>query len=211
MKSKKIIIIGGGGHAKVLIDAILSFGQYRIAGILDERIQKGERILGFPVIGTDELLCRLKNVCLAIGIGTVKASNKRKIIYDKYNRRGFKFPAIIHGKAYVSKGVKLGDGAQLMAGAIVNPGAWIGENTIINTAAIVEHDCMIAAHCHISVNTVLGGRVSVGESSHIGLGARVLQGIKIGSKVTVGAGAVVTKDVRDGKTVIGVPARELNE
>lgn len=210
MKSKKIIVIGGGGHAKVLIDAILSTGNYEIGGILDGRLKVGEKVLGIPVIGGDELLNQLKGVCLAVGVGTVKATDKRKTIYERCKRSGFEFPIIIHNDARISKTAKQQDGVQVMAGAIINPEAEIGENTIINTGAIVEHECKIASHCHISLNAVLGGNVMVGECSHVGMGAHILQGIKIGNYVTVGAGAVVTKDVEDGKTVVGMPAKEIN-
>lgn len=210
MKSKKIIVIGGGGHAKVLIDAILSMGNYEIGGILDGQLKVGEKVSGVPVIGGDELLNQLKGVCLAVGVGTVKATDKRKTIYERYKRNGFEFPIIIHNNAYISKTAKQQDGVQVMAGAIINPEAEIGENTIINTGAIVEHECKIASHCHISLNAVLGGNVTVGECSHVGMGAHILQGIKIGNYVTVGAGAVVTKDVEDGKTVVGMPAKEIN-
>jgi len=210
MKSKKMIIIAGGGHAKVLIEAILSRGDYKIEGILDNKLKVGEEIMGFPVIGGDEVLERLKDFYLAIGIGSVKASDKRKVIYERYKGSGFEFPAIIHDNACVSKGAILQDGVQVMAGAVINPGAKIGANTIINTGAIVEHDCDIGPHCHISLNAALAGRVSIGGCCHVGMGANVLQEIKIGSNVTVGAGAVVTKDVEAGKTVVGVPAEDIN-
>lgn len=210
MKSKKIIIIGGGGHAKVLIEAILSRGDYKIEGILDNKLKAGEKITGFPVIGGDEILERFKDFYLAIGIGSVKASDKRKVIYERRKRIGFEFPAIIHSNAYVSKTAILQDGVQVMAGAVINPEAKIGANTIVNTGAIVEHDCDIGPHCHISLNAALAGRVSTGECCHVGMGANVLQEIKIGSNVTVGAGAVVVKDVEDGKTVVGVPAEDIN-
>ncbi|KPK41101.1 MAG: hypothetical protein AMJ78_06355 [Omnitrophica WOR_2 bacterium SM23_29] len=211
MKTKKIIIIGGGGHAKVLIDAIMSTNSYKIEGILDKRLDTREKILGIPVLGGDEIIDRLKRLYVAIGIAGVKASNKRKIIFGKLRKKGFVFPTIIHSRGYFSEFCILKSGAQIMAGAIVNAGAIIGENTIINTGAIVEHDCKVSPHCHISLNAVLGGNVTVGECSHIGMGAKILQGIKIGKFVTVGAGAVVTKDVKDGKTVIGIPANEKDE
>lgn len=215
MSTKKVIIIGGGGHAKVLIDSILSTDFYQIEGILDGQFRAGRKILGFSVLGGDEFLSKFKhaknNFLLALGIGSIKADGKRKMIYEKYKKFGFRFPVIIHKNAYVSKSAKLQDGLQVMVRAVINPGAEIGENTIINTGAIVEHDCKVAAHCHISLNAILAGDVIVGECSHIGMGAKVLQGIKIGNRVTVGAGAVVTEDIKNGKTVIGIPAREIDE
>lgn len=210
MKTKKLLIIGGGGHAKVLIDAISSAGKYRIEGILDNRVKVGDKITGFPVIGGDEFLDKFKDFYIAIGIGSVKASDKRKMIYERCRRMGFELPAIIHSDAYVSNSAVIGDGVQVMAGAVINPQAKIGANTIINTGAIIEHDCVVAPHCHISLNAVLAGKVMVGESCHVGMGAIILQEIDIGSRVTVGAGAVVTKDIEGGKTVVGIPAKEIH-
>lgn len=205
---KEIVILGGGGHAKVLIDAILSAGSFRIKGILDPCLKKGSKVAGYPVLGPDKLLDGLKNVLLVNGIGTIKACDKRKKIFEACKRKGFKFPEIVHPKTYISKTAKIREGAQILTGASVNTYAQIGEDSIINTRAIVEHDCKIGAHVHIASGAILGGAVRVGERSHIGMGAKVLQGVNIGRNATVGAGAVVTKDVGDGKTVVGIPARE---
>lgn len=212
-KAKRIVVIGGGGHAKVVIDAILSSGLFRILGVLDPQLKAGEKILGYPVLGGDEYLEELKDgnksFMLAIGIGTIKASDKRKTIFEKYKNFGFQFPAIIHSNACISKSAWVSDGVQVLAGAIIQPEAQIGENSIINTGSIIEHNCLISPHCHIAIGAVLAGNVSVGKCSHIGMGAKVLQGVKIGNYVTVGAGAVVINDVGDGKTVVGVPAKEI--
>ncbi len=213
MKNKNIVIIGGGGHVKVLIDAILSGGKYKIEGILDDKLKAGDIVmgyLGFPVLGGDEILERFKDFYLALGIGSVKASDKRKSIYERCKRMGFEFPTIIHSNACISNSAVIEDGVQIMAGVIITSDAKIGANALINTGAIVEHDCIVGPHCHISVSAVLAGKVVIGEGCHIGMGANILQEIKIGNGVTVGAGAVVTKDIEDGKTVAGIPAREIN-
>lgn len=210
MQTKKIVILGGGGHAKVLIDSILYTGIYQIEGVLDPRLKPGERILGVPVIGKDAYLDREsgKNFCLAIGIGSTEATDKRKLLYEKYKNR-YEFAALIDKRSQLAKSIKYGRGIQIIAQAIIRPDVVIGDNVIINTAAIIEHDCRIASHTHISVNAVLGGGARIGECSHVGMGARILQKIKIGNFVTVGAGAVVTEDVGDGLTVCGVPARPI--
>jgi UDP-perosamine 4-acetyltransferase len=213
MKPKRLIIIGGGGHVKILIDAIRSTGLYRIEGILDSNLKKGMKILGVPVLGTDSFLSRHKTdrnkFLLAMGIGSVAATDKRKIVYEKFTQAGFRFPLIIHARAYVPKGTRCGDGTQVMANVVMHPDVTIGENVIINTGAIISHDCDIASHSHISLNAVLGGGVAIGERSHIGIGAKVLQGIRIGKRVTVGAGAVVINNVKDGETVVGIPAKNI--
>jgi len=207
-----VIILGGGGHAKVLIDAIRSGGLYTIKGIVDPSLAVGTKVSGVPVLGDDRFLERCGRsagaICLAIGVGSVKAPERRKAIFERFSRR-FRFPAVVHENAYVASGVTAQEGVQVMAGAVVNPDAEIGKNCVINTSAVVEHDCIIGAHAHISIGAVLGGGVTIGECSHIGMGAKILQGVRIGSGVTVGAGAVVVKDVGDGMTVAGVPARSI--
>ncbi len=202
---KDIIIIGGGGHAKVLIDAIVTIGIFNIKGILDPKIKVGTIVGGFPVIGSDELLFddSFGGTCLALGVGIMKGSDDtRRRIYARFSEMKYVFPAIRHGTAIVARDAVIGDGVQIMAGAIVQPCAKIGSNSIVNTSAVVEHDCNIAAHCHIAPGAILGGGVSVGEESMVGLGARVLPGVKIGRNVTVGAGTIVLSEVEDGKTVI---------
>lgn len=206
---RKIIIIGGGGHAKVLIEAIRSTGCFEIENILDPKLKIGTQLSGVPVIGGDEFLDgqEVKGFCLSLGLGSIRASDVRKNIFKKYKNRGFEFPAIVHGNAYVSKDSEIGSGSQVMAGVVIQPDAIIGENVIINTSAVIEHDCRIQAHSHIAPGAIIGGGVEVGECSHVGLGAKVLQGVKIGRNVTVGAGAVVIDYIEDGRTVKGVPAK----
>ncbi len=212
MPKKDIVIIGGGGHAKILIDAIRSQGAYKIAGIVDSALKRGSRVMGVPVLGPDKEIGRLgkRKIYLALGVGSARATEEREKIYKKFTGQGFLFPAIIHKRAYVPKGAKIGAGSQVMAGAILQPDAEILENVIINTSGIVGHDSVIGAHSHISIGAVLGGNVAVGKCSHIGIGANVLQGINIGSGVTVGAGSVVNKNIDNYKTVAGVPAREIS-
>lgn len=210
MKKKRLVFIGGGGHAKVLIDTAEACGRFRIEGILDPSIRKNRKVAGYPVLGSDSMLEGLKGVSLVNGVGTVRASGKRKVAYERCKRMGFEFPVLVHPKAYITKTAKLEEGVQILAGAIVNSHASIGRDSIINTRAIIEHDCRIGPHVHVATGAILGGGVTVGECSHIGMGSRVLQGVRIGRRATVGAGAVVTRDVKDGKTVVGVPAREKN-
>jgi sugar O-acyltransferase (sialic acid O-acetyltransferase NeuD family) len=206
---KKILVVGGGGHAKVLIDCILSTREFEIVGVIDPNLPKESELCNLPVLGGDELLesFRGKDVCCAIGVGMIKATFNRKDLFEKITRQGFSCPTLQHSSALKSQGVSLSSGVQIMTGTILQPGSKVLENTIINTGAILEHDCAIGSHAHIASGAVLGGNVTVGECSHIGLGAKILPGIKVGDSVTVGAGAVVTKDVPDGLTVVGVPAK----
>lgn len=207
---KKIIVLGAGGHAKVLIEAIISTGNFQIEGLLDVLPKWQKSILGFPLLGSDDYLYGKagKDFSLALGVGCTKATSKRKEIFERF-AGSFDFPPIIHSSAEISKWVELGKGVQVMSGVIIHPTVTLAENVLINTGAIIEHDCAIGAHTHVSVRVVLGGNVTIGSCSHLGIGATILQGITIGNYVTIGAGAVVTEDIADGKTVAGIPAKEL--
>jgi UDP-perosamine 4-acetyltransferase len=208
---EKIIILGGGGHAKVLIEIIRLTGKYEIAGILDAGFDKGFEIFGVPVIGKDDLLPgiferdRIKNAC--IGVGSARDNSRRKALYEKVRQLGFSVPSLVHPRAIVSASSKISRGAQLMANAIIQPCSFIGENTIINTGAIVEHDCNIGKHIHVCPGAVLSGECIVGKETFIGAGATVINGIKIGKNVTIGAGSVVINDIAAGSVVKGAPAK----
>lgn len=208
---KSIIVVGGGGHAKVIIAVIESGKKYSIEGIVDPGLPLGSQILGYRVIGNDDTLVSMKrsNQLLALGVGSVRADDKRKNVFYKFLKLGYQFPAIIHPATTLHKTTIFGEGTQIMAGVLIQPDVGIGDNTIVNSKTLIEHDCRIASHCHIAPGAILGGGVMIGEGSFIGLGARVIPGVTIGSGVTVGAGAVVIRNVADSKTVMGVPAREM--
>ena len=207
---QKIVLIGGGGLAKILLDIIKSFTEYEIVGILDSRFKVGHVIQGVSVLGSDDLLLKLyannvKNACVAVG--SIKAGNRRKTLYEKARHIGFAMPSLIHPQAIVSKSSEIQEGVCIMAGAIVQIGSSIGENVLIYSGAIVEHECQIRKNSHICPGVTLSGGCVIGENSYIGAGATIVQGIKIGKNVTVGAGSVVISDVPDDVTVKGVPAK----
>ncbi len=206
----KIIILGGGGHARVLIDLVRLSGTYKIAGILDPQFDPGTMISGIPVLGNDDMLPELVtsgiiNAC--IGTGSVKDTLIRKSLYDKSKAAGLSVPPLIHPRAVVSENSKIAAGAQIMANAVVQTDSMIGENTIINTGAIIEHDCCIGTNVHICPAAVISGVCRIDEGSFIGAGATVINGINIGKNVTIAAGSVVITDVADGVTLKGVPAK----
>jgi UDP-perosamine 4-acetyltransferase len=209
-----VIVLGGGGHSKVVIDAIRSISKFKILGITDPAIKKGTKVSNYLVIGNDTVLFSSKkrmNALLVLGFGNQRSDLKRKNVYEKLKTVGYSFATIIHREACIAKSSSIGEGAQVMAKSVIQPDSAIGENTIINTSAIIEHDCFIGKHCHIAPGAILGGNVRVGDSSFVGLGSRVLPGVKIGKNVTIGAGAVVLHDIEDGKTVAGVPCKELGK
>lgn len=212
MKTKRdeIVLLGGGGHAKVLIDLINTSGQFEISGILDTQLEIGTKILNVPVLGDDDLLPGLyskgiKNVCIAIG--SVKDTTGRRILFEKVKKIGFLVPYLLHPQAIiVSKNVHFSEGVQIMAGVIVQTDSLFKENTIINTGAIIEHNCSIGSHVHICPGAIISGGCTVGDGTFIGAGATIIHEIDIGKCVTVAAGAVVVKDVPDRSMVKGVPA-----
>ncbi|MFZ5644549.1 MAG: acetyltransferase [Bacillota bacterium] len=207
--SYPVIVIGGGGHAKVLVDALI-IQLFSIKGITEQDENKwGGEMLGVPVIGGDEkvLLYPPDKVQLVNGLGSVKKTRNRRLAYENFKNKGYTFASVIHPSAVISIDVELSEGVQIMAGAIIQAGSRIGENTIINTKASVDHDCIIGNHVHVASGATLSGGVCVGDGVHIGAGATVMQYVSLGKNSVVGAGALVIEDVPEGATVVGVPAK----
>lgn len=208
---EKILLIGAGGHCKVVLDVLFSDKKYQVAGIVAFKELIGSKVLGVPVIGTDQDLPRffkagIKNCFIAVGsIGDPKT---RVNLYKTAQQAGFVFPNVISSNALISPEAVLGDGNYIAPGVTINAGAKIGCQCIVNTGAIIEHDCVIGDFVHLSPGAILSGGVTVGNLSHIGAGSVVIQSLNIGSQVMVGAGSVVTKDVGKNKTVYGNPCKE---
>lgn len=207
---QKIIIIGGGGHAKVLISIIKKSLLFEIVGYVDFRDQG--KILGLGYLGNDSILgnyfCEgIENA--AIGIGQVNVTCKRFEAVNKIKEIGFKFPVIISKDAIVNEGTFIEEGTQIFDGVVINTGTRIGKFSIINTHSTVEHDCKIGNFCHIATNAVLSGGVEVGEFSMIGSNSVVVQYKKITANCMIGSGCVVTKDITDEGVYVGNPARKI--
>lgn len=204
-----VIILGGGGHAKVLIEALRA-SSVSIIGITDPKEgKKHGDVLGVPVLGDDSIVERHPpgSVLLVNGVGSVSVPKARKTLFDTFKHRGYDFATVIHPSAVVASDVALGEGSQVMAGVVIQPGCRIGKNVVVNTNSTVDHDCIIGNHVHLSPGVTLSGGVRVGDVVHVGTGATVIQGVSIGSNSIVGAGSVVIKDVHEDAEVVGVPAR----
>jgi sugar O-acyltransferase (sialic acid O-acetyltransferase NeuD family) len=201
-----VIVVGGGGHAKVVANALLLQHQ-TVLGFVDVN-PAAPPMLGIINLGNDDKVFDYSPdlVRLVNGVGSIKSTALRQTIYEKFVAKQYSFETVIHPNAVVSLGVEVGAGVQIMAGAVIQPGSSLGINAIVNTGACVDHDCVIEAHAHIAPGATLSGGVHVGKGSQIGTGATIIQGIKIGASSIVGAGAVVIRDVPDGVTVAGVPA-----
>lgn len=197
----RLIIIGAGGHGKVIADNAFKNGYKEICFIDDHA--KGE-IMGFPIVGTSEDIERFNdgNTDFIIGIGN---NDVRKKVAETYN---VNWVSIVHPSAQIAFNAEIGKGTIVMANAVVNACANVGEHCIINTGAIIEHDNVIEDYVHISPNVALGGTVRVGALTHVGIGATVKNNTEICSDCTIGAGAVVVKNIKEPGTYVGVPIRK---
>ena len=208
--NKPVILIGAGGHARVLVDC-LRLNNVNIIGALDNCPPKEDGADKLPIIGDD---CAIFDysydaVELVNGIGSVGDTSLRTNIFKKFKKLGYCFRSVIHPNALVAEDCVLEEGVQVMAGAVINPGTHIAADTIVNTGAVIDHECKIGSHVHIAPGVTISGGVQVGSSSHIGTGATIIQGVNIGERALIGAGAVVIADVAAGNKVVGVPAKAL--
>lgn len=201
---RKIVVVGGGGHAKVVIDAIKCGKEFEVCAISDPGLKKSSLVAGIPVVGDDGALPGLfkKGVKDAfVAVGSIGDCSVRKKIYDNLKKTGFRLPVIAHPKAVIAGDVELGEGVFVAAGAVVNTGAKIGNNAILNTSSSVDHDCIIGDFTHIAPGVTLSGGVVVGNETHIGTGANVIQNIKIGKRCMVGAGFTCRENMKDGESL----------
>jgi UDP-perosamine 4-acetyltransferase len=206
----RLVGLGAGGHAAVVIEVIQLAGVYEIIGLLSP-VQGRTPIdlFGIPILGTDELLSELHGKGVRhffVGAGSVGCNQIRERLFDLGLEKRFEPITVMHPSAVLSPSAKVGRGSTILAGAIVGARAELGQNVIINTGAIVEHDCTVGDHAHVATRACLAGAVTVGEGTHVGIGACVRQGIRLGRRMVVGAGAVVVKNTKDGVVVAGVPA-----
>ncbi len=209
----KCIILGGGGHARVLIDALRRAGTAEILAVLDDNSNLWKKdLLGVPIIGNDTCLpdlIRQGADSFGVGVGSVGDPSVRIKLFETGLAHHLEPLTVIHPAAVVSSWAVLGPGCQVMARSVINPCARLGRQVIVNTGAIVEHDCELGDFVHISPGARLGGTVKIEAGAHIGLGATVIQGLVIGERAIVGAGAVVVKNVEAQTVVAGVPAKPL--
>lgn len=208
---RDLLVIGGGGHAKVVIDLALRCGAWRIAGVLDDgKDAPGKSVLGCPILGGTERIGEfLKGgtyFIVAIGSNSI-----RENLQIAATSSGLVAATLIHPSAVVAESVSVGAGSVVMAGAVINADAMIGSGVIVNTGALIDHDCRVGDYCHVAPGVTLCGSVSVGTRCLIGVGASVIPGVAIGSDSVIGAGAAVLSSVASGTRAVGVPARLRNE
>jgi len=199
-----LIIYGGGGHAKSLIDLIRAAGKYTIAGILDDGIPAGTRILGENVMGGGELLpmLRRKGIYQAVNaVGGIGSITPRLAVYSRLANAGFTCVTVIHPRAFIEPTAIVDEGCQIFFNAYIGSDVHVGFGTIVNTGAIVSHDCVLGEYANVSPGAILAGAVQAGDRALIGMGATVNLGVRIGDGARVGNSAVVKKDVPENGIV----------
>lgn len=203
-----LLIIGAGGHGKVVADVALETGEWDEVVFLDDDWPNKKKNGCWDVLGTAQDFIAWKDRCtsavVAIGNNRVRFELQAKLI-----TAGFNLATIVHPSAHVSRYAKLGVGSVIFAQAVINVDAVVGDAAIINTAATIDHDCILGSAVHVAPGGSIGGGVMVGDFSWIGIGASVKHYITLGQNVTVGAGAAVVCNIGNNMTVVGVPARQL--
>jgi sugar O-acyltransferase (sialic acid O-acetyltransferase NeuD family) len=191
MTKPSLILIGAGGHCKSCIDVVEQDNKFIIAGIVDINTSISD-LLGYPLLGHDDDLAKLKlhyDYAL-ITIGQIKTPSIRIRLLDYAKSLGFKLPAIISPRAYVSKHAKIGNGTIVMHDALINAGALVGDNCIINTKSLIEHDAVIENNCHISTGAIINGGVIVKQGSFVGSNAVTKESVKTNEKDFIKAGSL---------------------
>lgn len=207
---EKIIIVGGGGHARIVIDIIGRMNVHDIEAIVVDKIANDLQNSKYKVYEGDHHLKNLIDSGInkaAIGVGGFRDNLVRKKIFKNLKSLGFKIVNVIDPSAFISETVFLAEGVVVFPGVIINTDAFIGNNVIIATGSTIDHETIIEDHCLVSAGVTIGGYCKIGESALIALGAKIVSGVTIGKNSLVAAGAVVVKNVEDNCQVFGVPAK----
>jgi len=203
-RNNGIVIIGGGGHAKMCIDILKQRKEYQIVGIVDPKKPIGTMICGVPIIGDDTILEKLWKdgvTCAVNGVGSVSDPLVRKKLYLKLKNIGFYLPNLVHPSVVVEPSVKMGEGNQIMMGACVGSDAVIGDNCIVNSGSIISHDSVLEDHSHVAPGAILAGSVLVGEAAVIGMGVTVYFGINVGKGAVINNGSNIFRNIKDNEVV----------
>jgi UDP-perosamine 4-acetyltransferase len=203
-----VIIIGAGGHAKVVIELFRAEGRYRPVGCTDADAGM-KSVLGVPVLGSDDLLPELLGQGIRHAFVALGGNGLRRKVGRKAETLGFELVNAVSPRAAMSPTARLGRGVAVMAGAVINADTVIGDLSIINTNASIDHDCVIGEAVHVAPGCALAGGVRVGALAFLGVGTAVIPGIAIGEGAIVGAGAAVVRDIPEKTVAVGVPARPL--
>ena len=207
---KPIILVGGGGHCKSVIEAAES-ADLEIKGILDLPQHLGDECLGYKVIGTDSDIPLYADECeFIVTLGFIADPEHRIKLHRAVGDAGGKFATVIASTANVSRHAEIGAGTAVLHNASVNAGAYVGKGCIINTGANIEHDVRIGDYCHISTGAMVNGGCKIGQATFIGSGAVIANGVSIAERAVIGAGTVVCSDINVKGKYIGIPAKKID-
>lgn len=212
MNNHKLLLLGGGGHCKSVIDSLLSSNRYTKIGIIDTEENIGESICNIPIIGCDDDLQELyqKGFNQAfVTVGSIGNPSLRIKLFKKIEQIGFEIPNIIDQTAIISTYVKMANGIFVGKNAVINAGTSLGSGVIINSSATIEHDCIIEDFVHIASGSVLCGEVQISKYVHVGAKSVIKQRIKIGMNTTIGIGSVVLNHLPENVVAYGNPCKEV--
>lgn len=203
----KLVLIGGGGHCKSVLDAAVQSGVWESIVITDSSYPQKDHVLDCQIAGNDDVLPFLFDsgfMDAFIAVGGVGSVSIREELAEKAKKIGFKFPIIKDVTSVVSPHAKIMEGAFIGKNVVVNADATVGRHCIINTGAIIEHECAVGDFSHVSVGSIICGGTHIGEKSFVGAGSVIIQGVNLGKGVVVGAGSTVISDVEDEMKVKGI-------
>ncbi len=209
---ENIIIIGGGGHAKVVISILKKLRTYNILGFSE--LESSNPILGIEYLGNDNFVInKYKNSStnIALGIGQIKTTKLREKLVSKYLDSGFIFPAIVSPTAIINEAVDVGNGTVVMDNVVINTCSKIGNYSIINTSSIVEHDCNIGDFVHVAPGVTLSGEVNINSNTFVGAGSTVANAVSITENCIIGAGSFVRKDIPQSGLYVGNPVKKYKD
>jgi sugar O-acyltransferase (sialic acid O-acetyltransferase NeuD family) len=210
ISNKPVLILGAGGHAKVVADALIQTGN-EILGFLTPDKIPGSKFFRYGILGDDSVVDKYSpdNVVLANGIGSLPHQHLRWSLAAKMRQKGFTFLTVIHPSTIIANDVRLDEGVQIMAGVVIQPSSHIGKDTIINTGVMIDHDCKVGENCHIAPGVVCSGKVYIASNSHLGTGTAVIQDVSIGENCVIAAGSVIYKDIPSHMKYIQTMQKQL--
>lgn len=202
-----LILLGGGGHCKSCIDVIEAEDKYSIKGIIDAHLTTDSTILGYTVMGGDELIPSLvkQGYTFLITVGQIKSAAIRERLFNQLIALNAKIATVVSPNAYISKHTQIGVGTIVMHGVMINSSVTIGQNTILNTKSLLEHDVSVGSHTHISTGATINGSVTIGERVFVGSNATIANNISLGNDIVIGAGSVVIQSIINQGTYVGNP------
>ena len=214
-ETRKVVGLGAGGHAAVLIELFRAVGRYEVVELTDPNPElHGQAILGVPIHGGDERLTVLRQEGVAaafVGVGATKSVAPRRRVYERATALGFNLVTVVHPTAFVAPSARLGLGTMVLPAAVINARARLGDTVTVYSGVLIEHDTQVGNHAHLSPGVNIAGGVRIGAECFIGIGASIIQNVQIGDRVIVGAGGVVLQDLPADCTAVGIPARPIEQ